>query len=233
MAARKNSGFSSEDLFAALDELRFMLLVHEASVRATSVGQFEWDYRNDCLGYCSKEYAALFGHRHVNIAGAQNSWEKFIGQIHADDRERYVTACEARQGRNSVTCDYRIVLPNGETRHLQETGIYTEPGARPRRGNYGVVRDVSLQKIVESSLDDKSVNIRDIPGFGTLGGFLYDEVHEKFLFVDQPLTQLYGVDENYMLENIGSQDDDFEFVHRDDRAMLDQASQISPISKSR
>ena len=222
MAARQAPEFSREDLFAALDELRFMLLVHEASVRATSVGQFEWDQRNDCLGYCSKDYAQLFGHRHVNINRAQDSWEKFITQIHADDRERYVAACEHRQGRNSVTCDYRIVLPNGGTRHVQETGIYTDPGARARRGNYGIVRDVSLQKLVESSLEDDEVNIRDIAGFGMLGGFLYDEIHEKFLFVDLPLTELYGVDERYMLEHIRSHDDDFEFVHRDDRTLLDR-----------
>ena len=221
-AGKNVSSFSKEALFAELDELRFMLLLHEASVRATSVGQFEWDYKRNCLGYCSKEYAKLFGHRHVNIAGAQNTWEKFITQIHPDDRDRYLKTCDQRHTRNSVTCEYRIVLPSGEIRHIQETNIYTHPDAKVIRGNFGVIRDVSLQKKVESILDSKNETIDTIHGFNDLGCFLYDEIHEKFLYVDKPLANIYGVEENYLLDRVRSHSEDFEFVYEDDRELLRQ-----------
>ena len=217
-----DSSFSKEALFTELDELRFMLLLHEASVRATSVGRFEWDYKGNCLGYCSKEYAQLFGHRYVNIAGAQSSWQKFVDQIHPDDRDLYLKTCEQRHTRKSVICEYRILLPSGETRHIQETSIYSQPVKNVVRGNFGVVRDISLQKRVEDVLDNQVETIDKIGAFGDLGGFLYDEVHQKFLYVDQSLASIYGVEEDYLLNNVRSQDDDLVFVYRDDREMLEQ-----------
>jgi diguanylate cyclase (GGDEF)-like protein/PAS domain S-box-containing protein len=216
------SSFSRDALFAELDELRFMLILHEASVRATSIGQFEWNYENNRLGYCSKEYARLFGHHHVNIAGAQNSWDKFFTQVHPDDRDRYLKTCEQRHTRNSVTCEYRIVLQSGETRFVQETNIYTHPCAEVIRGNFGVIRDVSLQKQVESIMDSKNETIGKIHGLNDLGCFLYDEVHEKFLYVNKSLANIYGVEEDYLLDCVRSNNEDLEFVYKDDRESLSQ-----------
>ena len=190
--------------------------------RATSIGQFTWDYKSDRLGFCSKEYARLFGHRHVNINGAQSSWEKFIGQIHPDDRDSYLKACEQRHTSNSVICEYRVVLPNGETRHIQETNVYTHPSAKVIRGNFGIIRDVSLQKQVESILNSKDGSIGEFQGFNDLGCFLYDEIHEKFLYADQALANIYGVEQDYLLNDIRSPSDDFEFVYKDDRELLNQ-----------
>jgi len=221
-ARRNNSSFSKDTLFAELDELRFMLLLHEASIRATSVGQFEWDHKNNCLGHCSKEYAQLFGHRHVNIAGAQSTWEKFLGQIHPDDRDLYLKTCDQRHTQKSVTCDYRIILPSGETRHIQETNIYSQPGTNVVRGNFGVVRDISLQKQVESVLDSNIESVRNIEAFKDMGCFLYDEVHQKFLYVNKSLASIYGVEKDYLLDDIRSRSEDFEFVYKDDRELLDQ-----------
>ena len=221
-ARKSDSSFSQDRLFAELDELRFMLLLHEASIRATSVGQFEWDHKHNRLGYCSKEYAELYGYRHVNIAGAQNTWEKFLAQIHPDDRDLYLEACDQRHTRKSVTCEYRIVLPGGETRHIQETNIYSQLGTNVNRGNFGVVRDISLQKRVERALESKTENIRNIDAFNDMGCFLYDEIHHKFLYVDKALANIYGVEEDYLLEHIRSHDEDFEFVYEDDRELLDQ-----------
>jgi len=199
-----------------------MQLLNESSLRSTSTGQFEWDYKNNCLGYCSKEYAQLFGQRHVNIAGAQSSWEKFLTQIHPDDRDLYLKTCAQRHTQKSVTCEYRIVIPSGETRHIQETSIYSQLGTNVIRGNFGVVRDISLQKRVESALDSENENINNIDAFSDMGCFLYDEIHKKFLYVDKALAEIYGVDENYLLEYVRSRDEDFEFVYKDDRELLDR-----------
>jgi diguanylate cyclase (GGDEF)-like protein/PAS domain S-box-containing protein len=221
--ARKNdSSFSEDTLFAELDELRFMLLLHEASIRATSVGQFEWDHQYNCLGYCSKEYAELYGHRHVNIASAQSTWEKFLTQIHPDDRDLYLKTCDQRHTQNSVICGYRIVLPSGETRHIQETNIYSQLGTNVIRGNFGVVRDISLQKRVESALNSNNENIRNVDAFNDMGCFLYDEIHKKFLYVDKSLSNIYGVEEDYLLDNIRTHSEDFEFVYKDDRESLNK-----------
>lgn len=217
-----NSSFSEDSLFAELDELRFMQLLNESSLRATSTGQFEWDYKNNCLGYCSKEYAQLFGQRHVNIAGAQSSWEKFVSQIHPDDRAPYLKTCDQRYSRKSVTCEYRILLPNGETRHIQETNIYTQADKNVIRGNFGVVRDISLQKRVESVLNSEKESIRNIEAFGDMGCYLYDEVHQKFLYADRALENIYGVEEGYLLDSVRSRIEDFEFVYKDDRELLEQ-----------
>lgn len=223
LSARKNnSSFSKDALFTELDELRFMLLLHEASIRATSVGQFEWDHKYNRLGYCSKEYAELYGHRHVNIAGAQSTWEKFLTQIHPDDRDLYLKTFDQRHSQKSITCEYRVVLPTGETRHIQETNIYSQLGTNVIRGNFGVVRDISLQKRVESVLDRKNENIRKFDAFNDMGCFLYDEIHKKFLYADKALADIYGVEEDYLLDHVRTRDEDFEFVYKDDRELLDR-----------
>jgi diguanylate cyclase (GGDEF)-like protein/PAS domain S-box-containing protein len=221
-AHKNDSSFSKEALFAELDELSFMLLLHEASIRATLVGQFEWDHKYNRLGYCSKEYAELYGHRHVNIAGAQSTWKNFLTQIHPDDRDLYLKTCDQRHTQKSVTCEYRIVLPNGKTRYIQETNVYSELGTNVVRGNFGVVRDISLQKRVESVLDSKNENVRKIDAFNDVGCFLYNEIHHKFLYVDKSLANIYGVEEDYLLENVRTQSEDFEFVYEGDRELLDQ-----------
>jgi len=218
-----HSSFSEDSLLAELDELRFMQLLNESSLRSTSTGQFEWDYKNNCLGYCSKEYAQLFGQRHVNIAGAQSSWEKFVSQIHPDDRAPYLKTCDQRHSRKSVTCEYRILLPNGETRHIQETNIYTQADKNVIRGNFGVIRDISLQKQVESVLNSEKESIRNFEAFGDMGCYLYDEVHQKFLYADRALENIYGVEEGYLLDSVRSRNEDFEFVYKDDRELLEQA----------
>jgi diguanylate cyclase (GGDEF)-like protein/PAS domain S-box-containing protein len=222
MAGKRDSSFSRDALFKELDELCYMLLLHETSVRATSVGQFEWDYKNNCLGYCSKEYASLFGHRHTNIAGAHNTWEKFIAQIHPDDRDHYLNSCDQRHTRNSVTCEYRIVLESGETRYIHETNIYTHPHAEVIRGNFGIIRDVSLQKQVENILGSKNETIGKIHGLNHLGCFLYDEVHEKFLYANKSLANIYGVEKDYLIDCVRSPSEDFEFVYKDDRELLNR-----------
>jgi diguanylate cyclase (GGDEF)-like protein/PAS domain S-box-containing protein len=222
MASNRDSSFSKNALFTELNELRFMLLLHETSVRATSIGQFEWDNKNNCLGYCSKEYARLFGYLHANIADAHSTWEKFLTQVHPDDRDRYLKACEQRHTRSSVTCEYRIVLQNGGIRHLQETNIYTHPCAQVIRGNYGIIRDISLQKQVESILDSKNESAGKFHGLNDIGCFLYDEVHENFLYVDEVLANIYGVEKDFLLDHIRSNCDDFDFVYKDDREILSQ-----------
>lgn len=222
MVSNRDSSFSKDALFAELDELRFMLLLHETSVRATSVGQFEWNYKNNGLGYCSKGYARLFGHRHVNIGGVHNTWEKFLTQVHPDDRDRYLKACEQRHTRSSVTCEYRIVLQNGEIRHLQETNIYTHPCAQVIRGNYGIIRDVSLQKQIESILDSPNESAGNFDGLNDIGCFLYDEVQQNFLYVDEALANIYGVEKDYLIDHIQSNGDNFDFVYKDDREILNQ-----------
>ena len=222
MASNRDSSFSKDALFAELDELRSMLLLHETSIRATSIGQFEWDNKNNCLGYCSKEYARLFDHRHANITDAHSTWEKFLTQIHPDDRDRYLKTCEQRHTRSSVTCEYRIVLQNGEIKHLQETNIYTHPCAQVIRGNYGIIRDISLQKQVENILDSPNESTENFDGLNDIGCFLFDEVQQKFLYVNEALANIYGVEKDYLIDHIQSNGDDFEFVYKDDREILSQ-----------
>jgi diguanylate cyclase (GGDEF)-like protein/PAS domain S-box-containing protein len=223
MINKNSAHYCKEDLIKELEKLCFLMLLHEASVRSTVVGQFEWDYEHNRLGYCSKEYANIFGKSVDEVTKAHGSWEQYLAQIHPDDRARYRKACRHRDVQSNVICEYRIILEGGEIRHIHETNIYLNPNANVIKGNFGIIRDVSLQKRVESFLDSNDETIEQLPGFNDLGCFLYDETGERFLYANDALANIYGVEKSYLLEHIRSEDDDFEFVYKDDREALRNA----------
>ena len=223
MMNKDSSAFCKELLITELENLCFLILLHEASVRSTSVGQFEWDYEHDRLRYCSREYANIFGQSADEITKVNGSWEQFFAQIHPDDQDRYLNSCGQRNVQNNVICEYRIILESGETRYIQETNIYSHPNANVVRGNFGIIRDVSLQKRVEVFLDGNDETIEQLGDFNDLGCFLYDETGERFLYVNEALANIYGVEKNYLFEHIRSESDDFNFVYKDDHEKVREA----------
>jgi diguanylate cyclase (GGDEF)-like protein len=59
----------------------------------------------------------------------------WLDRVHPDDRERAMRESEEaeRQGASRYVSDYRIVLPDGDVRHIRSTGaIYADPG-QPQR----------------------------------------------------------------------------------------------------
>jgi diguanylate cyclase (GGDEF)-like protein/PAS domain S-box-containing protein len=220
---KNTADYCKEQLITELENLCFLLLIHEATVRSTSAGQFEWDYEHNRLGYCSKEYASIFGQSIREIEKAHESWDKFFSHVHPDDRDRYLNTCGQRHTQSNVICEYRIILDSGETRYIRETNIYVQPNAKVIRGNFGIIRDVSLEKRVENFFDNDDTTIVQLPEFNDLGCFLYDEINERYLYVNEALANIYGVEKSYLLEHILSENDDFKFVYKDDREAVSKA----------
>lgn len=220
---KNTAGYCKEHLITDLENLCFLLLIHEATVRSTSAGQFEWDYEHNRLGYCSKEYASIFGQSIGEIEKAHESWDKFLSHVHPDDRDRYLTTCDQRHTQSNVVCEYRIVLDSGETRFIRETNIYLNPNAKVIRGNFGIIRDVGLENRAEKFMDNDDTTIVQLPEFNDLGCFLYDEINERYLYVNEALADIYGVEKGYLLEHIQSENDDFKFVYKDDREAVSKA----------
>lgn len=122
----------------------------EARVRLAldSAGLGTWDY-NPMTGALRWDARAcgLFGLR----AGAPVTYARFLASIHGDDRsivDRSVKRALDPAGEGAWDCEFRAVLPSGETRWLAARGQSFVENGRPVRF-IGTMRDVSVKRAIE------------------------------------------------------------------------------------
>lgn len=118
--------------------------------RMAHVGNWEWNIATGELAW-SDEIYRIFG-RQPQEFGA--TYEAFLETIHPDDRDAVVEAVNrAVAGEKEYGIDHRIVLPDGEVRHVSEQGEVT----RDQDGNpvhmSGVVLDTTERKQSDAYLE--------------------------------------------------------------------------------
>ncbi|MFM2129517.1 MAG: hypothetical protein RL477_1063 [Pseudomonadota bacterium] len=113
------------------------------------MGYWDWNIRENDL-FWSDDVYAIFGIERTAF-GAQ--YESFLAAVHPDDRQ-YVqdSVAAALRGEAAYSIDHRIVLPDGELRHVHEEAetIFDESG-QPLRMD-GIVQDITSRKIQEHHL---------------------------------------------------------------------------------
>lgn len=127
---------SKEDLLEEIRLLRRQLAAMEADKRSKSegrqdlsiairIGYWEWDETKNRAVYFSKEMADILGVNLETLYARYRSREDFYPFVHPGDLEHYVSNLNSKPVPNlphgvSRNCDYRIVRPNGEVRHVRE-----------------------------------------------------------------------------------------------------------------
>ncbi len=115
-----------------------------------------WEFRvAESVLHWSDELYRIFG---LEI-GSPISLQKLLAYTHPDDRETLKQQIESGDGFRS---DYRIVLPDGQIKYIQETvGIQTDENGNTLR-TWGTAQDITARKqaeklIVESQLKYKQL----------------------------------------------------------------------------
>ncbi|MBN2010796.1 PAS domain S-box protein [candidate division KSB1 bacterium] len=124
----------------ALNESKARL---EDAQHLAHIGNWEWNSDKQTL-YWSDEIYQIFGLKQNEFTP---SAEAFEAMIHPDDREDFLRQRQAMLDDKKYTCiDHRIVLPNGEVRHVQERAqlIFNEQGDVPKV--LGTVQDITERK---------------------------------------------------------------------------------------
>ena len=135
---------------AAINELNQNQRRLSNAQRIGEMGDWEWDVRADRIAP-SEEAWRIFGH---DSPPATPTLAVFFGRVHREDADPLRCACEhALAGGHSFAIDHRIVLADGELRHVRQQVEVIERHADGRAARLaGAVHDITRHKVAEEQI---------------------------------------------------------------------------------
>ncbi|MFZ5882008.1 MAG: PAS domain S-box protein [Chloroflexota bacterium] len=156
--ARIESGKSPRVLLCLLDiterkraemELQYSKDRLLEAQRLAHIGNWEWDLKKQTL-FWSDEVFRIFGVSPSEFAPSQHTFES---TIHPDDVDDFLRQRERMLAEKKSACiDHRIVLPDGQIRHVQErTQLILDDTGNVARV-IGTVQDITERKLAEERI---------------------------------------------------------------------------------
>ncbi|MFN8380700.1 MAG: PAS domain S-box protein [Anaerolineales bacterium] len=151
-----------------LREIREQLL--EAQELA-HIGNWEWDLKEQTLRWSDEVYR-IFG---VTPAEFTPTVESFESAIHPEDREDFLKQrTKMLENEQIANIDHRIILPNGQVRHVQErTRIILDANGTMIRV-IGTVQDITGRKLAEESIWKSTQLLNESQAIANLGSWTAD-----------------------------------------------------------
>ncbi|KEO92926.1 hypothetical protein EH32_14130 [Erythrobacter litoralis] len=117
------------------------------------------DVETGRIEYISPAFEAIWGTPRRAVLEDRTSWAQFL---HPADRKRVMSAMPRCSKGETVTTDYRIVRPDGEVRHVRDTGfpILGPDGSLVRIG--GIAQDLTERKRQQKAVEDSERRFRTL-----------------------------------------------------------------------
>jgi len=180
------------------------------------IGHFEWSYELDRLLSCSEEYARIHDMTVEQVMSAHRGRGSLLRQVHADDRAAFRASEETLRREKSVDIEYRLILDNGDIRHIRESAIEVDDEAGNAIGSFGILQDVSERIKYERDLEYRDELARQSEAITDIGHFIYDEVNERYVYMSPGCARIYGASvEEYMAKMLSIEDDLADIVEED------------------
>lgn len=143
------------------------------------------------------------------------SREHFFRIVHPDDREAIVRAFdEARMGSGVFTHSHRILLSDGEIRHVQQRGeVIVDKNNRPVR-SFGTAQDITSQVQNEEALRRSEARLLNAQRIAGLGYWDWDIAANKLRWSDETY-RILGLSRDETAESYRAF---FDVIHPDDRS---------------
>lgn len=217
---KENSALEDE-----LKSLRRRVVLLEETERIAKTGYYQWNYKLDRLESCSAVYADIFNMTIDQVISSQSSWKMTLDYIHPDDHESYKVNAAALRRNKSLNVGYRLLLENGEIKHVREYGMVVCDEQGEESSSFGLLQDVTEQVKRELELSYRNEISRQAESITDIGHFIYDEAIDAYLYISEGYARIYGTTVNAFLENIKSLEDYLVYIHVDDREMVEREYQ--------
>jgi PAS domain S-box-containing protein len=152
-------------------------------------GSWAWNPATREITHWSQERYRLFG---FDPEAGVPSYEAILERVHPEDRRKWLENGEdAIRERRDSDLEFRVVLPDGEIKHLYGVGhpVFNESGDLVEVMGLGI--DITERKRAESELRQKEVSLREaqsnlahVSRLTTMGELAASIVHE----VNQPIA---------------------------------------------
>lgn len=112
-----------------------------------------WDDSEQRLTQISEEYVEILGLSVNEFKARFNRTEAYATLVHPQDRERFLAnLAEYIEHRQAYTWEYRIIRPDGEVRHVLESGspVIDDHGKLSR--TCGILQDITERKQTETEI---------------------------------------------------------------------------------
>jgi two-component system sensor histidine kinase/response regulator len=150
------------------------------------IGSWKRDLLTDTLEW-SDEAIAIFGGNELRIL----SYPEFIARLHPDDRERVrETAKRAIKQDKDYDVQYRVLLPNGELRHVHSRGKLIYGNGSKSIGMVGTVQDISERVATEALIREGEQTLRTAIEAIDEAFVLYD-AQDRLVFCNEKFRQIY------------------------------------------
>ena len=135
------------------EEKSATLALHESvaklrlAVDAADLYSWEWDAESDRLRW-GRDPGIL-----PRVEGAERAWNDYAHLVHADDRERYRSACRAAAERlESFEIEFRIVPGDARVLWYAASGVPMPDGSDKCARMIGVTQDITERKLREEAV---------------------------------------------------------------------------------
>jgi len=115
--------------------------------------------------------------------------------IYPDDRERVLDAFDRLLTKGEMLdCEYRIVLPNGETKWVHDVGGATDFRDGKCRRTYGTIQDITDQKEVSARLEEINTFLTQSSEMAKTGYWVCEHEGFTYPYWSEGMDQIFGLD---------------------------------------
>lgn len=139
------------------------------------------------LTYVGPQIESMIGYPAAAWLGTESLWRRIL---HDDDREQVIAAYSAAvAARAPLSCEYRLVGPDGRTTWVRDSSTLVDHGERSLR--QGFIVDITELKRAEEQLERNATLLRGLID-ATVDGMCLTDREGEILIANRPLRRLVG-----------------------------------------